>query len=144
MVMGRPNKGVDHVDSCEGSRMAKQRAKIVLRTITGELSVHEGMGKIDIQRAQFAKLRNQMLQAAVSALEPGRPGRPRKHDAETDHRLGELSSKVADLEQKLEIERAKAKLAPLLVGRNDGQKGGSTTRQERRKRARELRKRAVG
>ena len=43
MVMGRPNKGVLHVDNCDGSQLSKRRTKAVLQTITGELSVNEAL-----------------------------------------------------------------------------------------------------
>lgn len=142
MVMGRPNKGVLHVDSCEGSQLSKRRAKAVLRTITGDWSVLDALGDLDVQRPYFATLRSRALQAVVDALEPGRPGRKPKRDAATDQRVTELSSKVADLERQLQIERARAELAPLLPGRTDDQKGGGASRQERRKRERELRKTA--
>ncbi len=143
MVMGRPNKGIGHVDGCDGSQLSKQRAKIVLRTINGELSVNEALEKLGIQRAHFSKLRRLLLQGAVDALEPGRPGRPRKHDAESEQRFRELERKSQDLERQLQLERTRVDLAPLLLGRDDGQKGGSATRQERRKRMRERRKRAI-
>ena len=140
MVMGRPNKGVEHVDNCEGSTRSKLRAKAVLRTITGDLSVNEALETLGIQRPHFAKLRLKALQGAVDALEPGRPGRKPNPDAETDQRVAELSSRVAQLERELELERARADLAPILPGRKGDQKGGATSRQERRKMARELRK----
>lgn len=141
MVMGRPNKGVSHVENCDGSAQSKRRAKVVLQTITGEISVIEGMQKLRVQRPYFASMRSRALQGLVEALEPGRPGPKPKHDAETDQRVAELSSKVAQLERELQLERARAELAPLLPpGRKDDQKGGAMSRQERRKLERELRK----
>lgn len=142
MVMGRPNKGVSHVDNCDGSQLSKRRAKVVLRTITGDQSVAEAMQELGVQRPYFASLRSRALQAAVDALEPGRPGRKPKHDVETDQRVAELSSKVAQLERELQLERARAELAPILPGRKNDQKGGTISRQERRKMEREAKKRA--
>jgi len=133
MVMGRPNKGVLHVENCEGSKQSKQRTKIVMRTITGELSVSEALDDLGVQRAYFAKLRLRALQGAVDALEPGRPGRRPKHDAATDQRVAELSSKVAQLERELQLERARADLASILPGRKSDQKRGGVTRQQHRK-----------
>lgn len=144
MVMGRPNKGVDHVDNCDGSKQSKLRTQVVLKTIAGELSVNEACDTLGVQRPQFAKLRVRALQGAVEALEPGRPGRPRKHDAETDLRLTELASKVASLEKQLEFERARAEIAQILPGREGGQKRGAITRQEARKLQRKRRKRQLG
>ena len=143
MVMGRPNKGVGHVDNCDGSKRSRQRTQVILQTITGELSVNEACEILGVQRPHFAKLRLRALQGAVEALEPGRPGRPRKHDAETEQRVTALASKVADLERQIELERARAAIAQILPGgRAAGQKGGSITRQQLRKKAREMRKAA--
>jgi len=52
MVMGRPNKGIDHIDNCDGSRLSKRRIKLILLTITGELSVQDACEKLGIQRAR--------------------------------------------------------------------------------------------
>jgi len=144
MVMGRPNKGVDHVGNCDGSKQSKLRTQVVLQTISGELTVNDALEILGIQRAHFAKLRLRALQGAVDALEPGRPGRRRRHDAEIDQRAVELASKIAQLEKQLQLERARADIAQILPGRNGDQKGGSMTRQERRKLERERQKRKLG
>jgi len=136
MVMGRPNKGVSHVDNCEGSQQSKQRLKVVMQTFAGGLSVNEALESLGIQRPHFAKLRLRALQGAVDALEPGRPGRPRKHDAEVDGRLAEQEARIAQLQKELQLERARADLAPLLPGRTNDQKGGAASRRARRKRER--------
>jgi hypothetical protein len=128
MVMGRPNKGIDHVDSCDGSQRSKQRAQVILRTINGELSVNEACEILGIQRPQFARLRRKALQGAVDALEPGRPGRPPTHDAASDHRAQDLEDEVERLEKLLHTEQIRAAIAHLLPGRHGGQKGGATSR----------------
>ena len=144
MVMGRPNKGVDHVGNCDGSKQSKLRTQVVLQTISGELSVNEALEILGIQRPHFAKLRLRALQGAVDALEPGRPGRRRKRDAEADQRTSELSTKVAQLERQLQLERARADIAQILPGRTRDEKGGAMTRQERRKMERERQKKQLG
>ena len=50
MVMGRPNKGVHHIDGCDGSELSKQRTKLILETITGERSVQSACDELGIQR----------------------------------------------------------------------------------------------
>lgn len=141
MVMGRPNKGVTHVDNCDGSELSKERAKMVLQTITGELSVSEAMEKLGIQRPYFAELRLRALQGAVDALEPGRPGRKPNHEAHTDQQVTEMEAKIAALERELLLQRTRAEVAEILPGRLDDQKGGGLSRQARRKMEREERKR---
>ena len=122
MVMGRPNKGVDHVDRCDGSRHSKLRAKLILQTITGELSVKGACEQLGIEHPRFKELRAKLLQGGVEAMEPGRPGRPRKRDVEQQQREAELSSRVQDLERQLVVTRALAELAEV------GQKKGATQR----------------
>lgn len=136
MVMGRPNKGVAHVDGCEGSARSKKRLQAVLRTISGELSVQEALSDLGIQRVQFADLRLRCLQGAVDALEPRPPGRPRKHDAETAQTIAALRERVASLERQLAKERARADIAEILPGRTDGQKGGEIESGRNRRRRR--------
>ena len=34
-MIGRPNKGIDHIDNCDCSRMSKQRGKLILQTKQG-------------------------------------------------------------------------------------------------------------
>ena len=149
MVMGRPNKGVGHVDNCVGSEQSKQRMQVILRTLGSELSVDAGCEILGIQRPQFARLRLRGLQGAVDALEPGRPGRKPQHAAAVDPRVAELESEVAELKsenaelrRELRLERVRADVALLLPGRHGDQKGGATTRQARRKTERERRRRA--
>ena len=136
MVMGRPNKGIGHVNNCDGSRQSKQRARVILQTITGELSVNEACAKLGIQRPQFAKLRAKAMQGTVDALEPGRPGRPRRHDVESEQREAELQAKIAQLENQLHVEQIRAAVVQILPGRGDGQKGGATARRPKPKRRR--------
>jgi hypothetical protein len=111
MVMGRPNKGIDHIDNCDGSRLSKRRIKLILQTISGELSVQDACEKLGIQRARFAELRAKALQATVDAIEPGRPGRPQKRDAEQEQHEAELQAQIAALRRQLEVAETRALLS---------------------------------
>ncbi len=136
MVMGRPNKGIGHVDNCEGAKMAKQRLKLILQTIEGEISVQDACEKLGIQRPRFAELRAQALQAAVEALEPGRPGRPRKHDVEQQQRETELAREVESLQQRLHVAEVRASVAQILPDRALPVKGGAIGNRRARRRKR--------
>ena len=114
MVMVRPNKGVDHVDNCDGSQQSKQRAQVILQTINGELSVAEACAMLGIQRPRFAELRAKALQGSVDALEPGRPGRPRKHDAASERREAELQQRIQHLEKQLHVEQIRAAVGKVM------------------------------
>ena len=111
MVMGRPNKGIDHVDGCDCSELSKERAKIILQTISGELSVQAACQRMGIQRARFAELRGLALQGSVDALEPGRPGRPRKRDVEQEQREAELQAEIDKLKRQLAIAETRVLLS---------------------------------
>ena len=77
-MRGRYPAGVDYVDQLEGSALAKQRAKVILQTLQGELRVHEACRLLDICEQRFHQLREEMLQAAVARLEARPAGRPRR------------------------------------------------------------------
>ena len=120
MVMGRPNKGVHHIDGCDGSELSKQRTKLILETITGERSVQSACDELGIQRARFAELRIKALQGAVDALEPGRPGRPRVHDPEQEQHDRELDAHIRTLERLLLISETKGLLSELRADEKGG------------------------
>ena len=92
MVMGRPNKGVEHVDKVDASRHQKERLKAILRTMFGEVPVQDACAQLGIGRARFQMLRDDCLQAAADALTPGRPGRPPLRDAEHQAEVDELGA----------------------------------------------------
>lgn len=92
MTMGRPNKGIGHVDNLEVGPAEKARLRAILATISGELSVSEACEMLGIGRARFAELRAVALQGAAEALAPGRPGRPRQRDVEHDELVAELAA----------------------------------------------------
>lgn len=133
MVMGRPNKGVHHVDSCEGSALSKIRTKAVLQTIAGELTVTAAMKKLGIQRPYFAELRLRTLQGAVDALESGRPGRQPKNDDASAQQIAELRAENAALKRENLVLRTRAEIAEILPGRIDDQKGGYAPRRAKSK-----------
>jgi hypothetical protein len=136
MVMGRPNKGIGHVDNCDGAAMAKRRLKLILQTIDGELSVQDACKKLRIQRPRFAELRAEALQAAVEALEPGRPGRPRKYDVEQQEHEAQLSSENERLRKQLHVAEVRAAVAQILPDRTPPAKRGSIANRRERRRKR--------
>ncbi len=125
MVMGRPNKGVGHVDGCEGSVMSKKRLRVILETIAGDLSVDVACAKLGLQRPRFAQLRAMALQGSVDVLEPGIPGRPRKHDVERDEEVAKLKEQNERLQMELAAAKVKAELAHIVPWhRQAAEKGG--------------------
>jgi len=124
--MGRPNKGVEHVDKVDAGRHEKDRLKAILRTVTGELSVQDACAQLGIRRAHFQTLRDECLQGAADALAPGRPGRPPLLDVEHQTEVGELSAENRRLKDELEKLRLRLELVEQIPGlAQRGQKGGS-------------------
>ena len=79
-MRGRRPTGPELVDRLAGSEQARERVKVVLQTMTGELRVQEACERLQISEQRFDELRLEAIQAAVASLEPkptGRCGAPR-------------------------------------------------------------------
>ncbi|HEY3497180.1 MAG TPA: helix-turn-helix domain-containing protein, partial [Polyangiaceae bacterium] len=113
--MARPNKGVNHVDGIQGTRESKRRAKLILKTISGEMSVREACEQLGIGPTQFANLRTQALEGFVDCLQPEPAGRRPRAKVVSEHELT-LQQRVADLERENRLLRAQAEVAALRRG----------------------------
>lgn len=110
--MARPTKGVDHMDAIPGPRESRRRAKLILLTISGELSVKAACEQMGIKATQFANLRRQALEGLMAGIQPRPVGRPRRARVVTEHEL-DLQLRVADLERENQLLRAQAEVAAL-------------------------------
>jgi transposase-like protein len=106
---GRPPKGVDHVDSLPGDPEEKERLKVILQAIIGELPVQEACRRLSVSESRFHELRQQALAGMLLGLAPRPPGRP-PAEPEPD-RVQELKAKVRFLEEELQISRVQAEVA---------------------------------
>jgi hypothetical protein len=77
-MAGRYAAGPEYVDQLEGSATAKQRAKVILQTLHGNLRVQDACRLLGICEQRFHQLREEMLQAAVARMEARPAGRPRR------------------------------------------------------------------
>jgi hypothetical protein len=107
--MSRPNKGVEHVEGVQASEAAKERLRLVLETLSGEVSVEEACARLGVSGARFAQIRKEALVGAATALEPGRAGRPPA--AAPDPELERLRREVKDLRRDLEASRIREEIA---------------------------------
>jgi transposase-like protein len=73
---GRPPKGAEHVEELQGSPQAKERLKLILQTLSKEVSVEEACARLGLSATRFHQLRDEALAAAAMALEPRVKGRP--------------------------------------------------------------------
>ena len=110
-AMARPPKGVKIVERFDGSEAAKERLKTVLETITGETSVLEALERLDVSESRFYQLRDEVLKAGLSSLEPSRRGRPPAHRSEEMEEIERLREEVKELRMELEKERVRTVLA---------------------------------
>jgi hypothetical protein len=116
------------VDRTQASRQARERAKVILLTLTRDVSVREGCERLGLSRTRFQDLRTRLLQGAVLALEGAPLGRPRKaHGGDTEAEA--LRRRIVSLERSLvhervRVELAEAGLTPVLLRRLAARGGG--------------------
>lgn len=130
-MRGRKPVGPEYADKVEGSDTAKERAKIILETMVGTLRVQEACERLNISEQRFHQLREEMMAAAVKALEPGHAGRPVQTPTPAEEQVIALEQKLADQEVELRAAKARAEIAvimpnmkpPSLSGRGDGGEG---------------------
>jgi hypothetical protein len=95
---------------------ARERAKVMLLTISGQWSVREGYERLGMGRTRFQDLRRRMLAAAVASLEPGAVGRPRGPSRREPRRVLRLRGEVAELTNELSRLRTLLDLSESGVG----------------------------
>jgi transposase-like protein len=105
--MGRPNKGLLHLETMTGNSEAKRRVRVILATLNGEMTVKAACAELGIHATQFGNLRTKMLQGAIDAMEPQAIGRPMLSAPEPAN-VDELEQEIVDLE--LENTMLQAKL----------------------------------
>jgi hypothetical protein len=113
---GRPPKGADLVDSLEASGEARQRLKVILRTVTGELSVPEACERLGVCESRFHELREEALSAALSGLEPKKAGRKPKQVPAGQAEIESLKAQLDELKTELRFSHAREELAVGLPG----------------------------
>ena len=114
MSGGRPNKGVDHVDRIDAPNEDKRRAKIVLQTLSEEISVEEACRRLSIGTSRFHELRKEVLSGAIAGARPGRPGRPRKEETRVERKIRRLEGRVKELQEELHLSLLRTELAVAL------------------------------
>ena len=67
MKPGRPPKKANLVEHLDADPNTKERLKVLLQSITGELSVDHASRKLGISHARFFELRATMLQGALDS-----------------------------------------------------------------------------
>ena len=113
-MRGRKPVGPEYADKVESSDTAKERAKVILETMVGTLRVQEACARLNLSEQRFHQLREEMMAAAVKALEPGHAGRPAQTPTPTEEQLLVLEQKLADQEIELRAAQARAEIAVIM------------------------------
>lgn len=116
-MRGRRPSGPDLVDRLTGSERARERVKVVLRTVAGDLRVRDACRELGLSEQRFDELRAQALQAAVSELEPKPAGRPPRVASPAADELERLRRRVAESEAEVRAAAVRAELAAVLPPR---------------------------
>lgn len=132
--MSGKTRGVEHVESLEGSEGSKERLKMVLRTLQGEVTVEEACRELSVSEGWFHAMRRRALEGALGALEGSPPGR--KPGEREDPELAVLRGEVRELRRDLEAARIREEIAlvmPHVIHPPAGEeKGGPRTGGRRR------------
>jgi len=110
-MRGRTPAGPEYVDRLQGSELAKQRLKTVLDTIAGNCRVSEACERLNICEQRFHQLRQQVLEAALTELEPRSPGRPARSSSPADEAINQLREELAVKDLELRTARAREEIA---------------------------------
>jgi hypothetical protein len=111
MASGRPPLGTNLVDHLDADSHTKERLKILLQTISGELSVDDACQKLGIGQTRFFELRTSMLQAALHGVEPKPLGRPAQKSSPESERIEQLEEELLDLRVHLAAAQIREEIA---------------------------------
>ena len=111
--MVRPSKGLGHVDGLPCELQSKQRMRVILSTISGQLRVDEGCRQLSIGPTHFDTLRRRFLLGGGAALAPRPIGRPRRTAMVSMEEVESLRERNAELEREVVVLRARLELAAL-------------------------------
>jgi TolA-binding protein len=115
MGRGRPPLGAELVNTLDGSELAKQRLKVVLQTISGELTIPQACERLQLSEARFHELRSACLQTACATFEPKAVGRPASAPpTEQGQKIENLERQIAELKIDLQASQIRERMALLM------------------------------
>jgi hypothetical protein len=97
-MRGRRPVGPEYAEQLTGSETAKRRAKIILETMTGRCRLKDACQRLGISEQRFHQLREEMMTAAVKALEPGQAGRPAHTPTPAEEQVAAMERQLQDKE----------------------------------------------
>lgn len=113
MPAGRkPLSIAEQVDRLAGSPVAKERLRVILANLAGQISVAEACAELGIEESWFFDLKHASLVRFVETLEPGTPGRrPAAAKSPESQRIAELEERLKHLELALAGSQLREELA---------------------------------
>ena len=108
---GRKPTGTNLVEHLDGSERAKARLKAILETLSGQRSIPEVCDELGINESMFHRVRSEVLQTALSRLEPRPLGRPPQQLSPQDARVAQLEEENLQLQVELRAADARSELA---------------------------------
>jgi hypothetical protein len=112
--MSRPPLGPALVDRLSGSDAARQRARLMLETVSGVTSIEAAAEQLGISTQRFYDLRDELIQGAITAAEPKPLGRPAKKPTVDDQIRAALAEKdriINELRVRVELAKLHEELA---------------------------------
>jgi hypothetical protein len=106
--------GPEYAEKLSGSETAKLRAKVILETIAGTCRLKEACKRLGVSEQRFHQLREEMMEGAVKALEPGQAGRPAHTPTPAEEQVVALEQQLADKEVELRAAKARAEIAVIM------------------------------
>jgi hypothetical protein len=113
-MRGRRPVGPEYAEQLEGSETAKLRAKVILETMAGTCRLKEACERLGISEQRFHQLREDMMAAAVKALEPGHAGRPAHTLTPAEEQVVALAQQLQDKEIELRAAKAREEIALIM------------------------------
>jgi len=142
-MRGRHPSGPEYVDSLAGSARAKERARIILETLSGQCTVQKACELLKVSEGRFQQLRTRLLQAGIDRMEPRAAGRKRRRPSPAEQQVSQLQERLANLEVSLQAAQVREEIAlalPRLVHPEPadaaGQSPPGSQKKTRRRRAR--------
>jgi hypothetical protein len=111
MRRGRKPLGIEQVDRVPGSPLAKERLRVILANIAGELTIEDACDALGIEASRLFDLKRRCLEEWVELLEPKTPGRKPGARSGALARIDELETRIARLELELKAARLQEELA---------------------------------
>ena len=111
MRRGRKPLGIDQIDRVPGSPLAKERLRVILANIAGELTIEGACEALGVEASRLFDLKRRCLEDWVELLEPKTPGRKPAERSAEQARVDELETRIARLELELKAARLQEELA---------------------------------